>query len=368
MLEVVAHTARVAHAACGDDDLRRLILVYRDRVLFRYRELEAGEHERVHARADDRLHLLVDKLRVALEEHRRRLDGEGAVHIDGEVRVSVYKAALLDLAYEVQDLLCAADGKGGDNEVPAGVERRLDELCKLGDVVRALGGVQPVAVGGFYHEVVRALHKLRVAEDGLIDVADIAAEADAALLAVFVQPYLYCRRAEQMPHVGQADGHAVIDLNYLVVPAGDHSPHYARDVVKVVYRLDRRAARAHGLAGFPLCLLHLDVRRVAQHYVAQLAGRGAGVYRAAEALLIERGQHPGVVDVRMGQQHKIQLARGDGQGSVLIEVPALLHAVIDNALLAADFDISAAAGHFMRGAYKSYLHSLSFFLICRRVI
>ena len=171
-----------------------------------------------------------------------------------------------------------------------------------------------------------------------------------------------------MPHVGQADGHAVVDLNYLVVPAGDHSPHYACDVVKVVYRLDRRAACAHGLAGFPLCLLHLDVRRVAQHYVAQLAGRGAGVYRAAEALLIERGQHPGVVDVRMGQQHEIQLARGDGQGSVLIEVPALLHAVIDNALLVADFDISAAAGHFMRGAYKSYLHSLSFFLICRRVI
>ena len=120
---MVAHTARVAHAACGDDDLRRLILVYRDRVLFRYRELEAGEHERVHTGADDRLHLLVDKLRVALEEHRRRLDGEGAVHIDREVRVSVYKAALLDLAYEVQDLLRAAYGKGGDNEVPAGVER-----------------------------------------------------------------------------------------------------------------------------------------------------------------------------------------------------------------------------------------------------
>ena len=86
-------------------------------------------------------------------------------------------------------------------------------ICKLGDIVRALGGVQPVAVGGFYHEVVRALNMLRVAEDGLIDVADIAAEADAALLAVFVQPYLYCRRAEQVPDVGQADGHAVIDLN-----------------------------------------------------------------------------------------------------------------------------------------------------------
>ena len=167
----------------------------------------------------------------------------------------------------------------------------MDELCKLGDVVRALGGVQPVAVGGFYHEVVCALHKLRVAEDGLVDVADIAAEADAALLAVFVQPYLYRCRAEQVPHVGQPDGHAVVDLNYLVVPAGDHSPHDARNVVKVVCRLDRRTACAHGLAGFPLRLLHLDVRRVAQHYVAQLAGRGAGVYRAAEALLIERGQH-----------------------------------------------------------------------------
>ena len=186
VFQVMAHTSRVAHAAGRDYDLRGLVLVYRLRFRLRHRDLQAGEHDGVDAGAYQRLHLLVDVLRVALEEDARRLDGEGAVHVDGEVAVPGDEAALLYLADKVQHLLRTADGEGRNDHVAAAVEHELDALCKLRHVVRQVNAVQPVAVGGLDDQILRVLHMLRILENRLVLVADVAAEGDFALLAVLV--------------------------------------------------------------------------------------------------------------------------------------------------------------------------------------
>ena len=74
---------------------------------------------------------------------------------------------------------------------------------------------------------------LRVAEDGLIDVADIAAEADAALLAVFVQPYLYCRRCRFLI-VNAAAGGNINDMAKIIIEEPELCPRYTARMVKNV--------------------------------------------------------------------------------------------------------------------------------------
>ena len=171
-----------------------------------------------------------------------------------------------------------------------------------------------------------------------------------------MQPDLDGGGAQQVAHVGQADGDAVVDLGDLVVGAGDHVGHDAVHVVQIVQGLHCRLAGALGLAALPLGLLHLDVGRVAQHDVAQLHRGGAGIDRAAEALLPQQRQQARVVDVGVGQQHEVQLRRGDGDGLVFKEVAALLHAVVHQALLVAHLQIGTAPRDLMGGAEKRDLH------------
>ena len=64
-----------------------------------------------------------------------------------------------------------------------------------------------------------------------------------------------------------------------------------------------------------------------------------------------------MVDVRVRQEHKVQLARGDGDRLIFKEILPLFHAVIHKAALVADLDIGAASGNFMRRAEKGDFHN-----------
>ena len=84
---------------------------------------------------------------------------------------------LLDAAQEVKDFLGTAHGEGGDNHVAAPAQGAVDDLGQLGGVAPHLLMV-PVAIGGLHHHIVRLLEQDGVADDGLVDVADIAGEDD----------------------------------------------------------------------------------------------------------------------------------------------------------------------------------------------
>ena len=356
MLQVVADTAGVAHAAGGEDHLGGLILVDGLGLLLADSQLQAGEHQRVHAGADGLLHLLIQELGVALEEHGGRLNGHGAVHIDGEISVAGDQAPLLDLPDEVQHFLGAAHGEGGDHQVAALIQGGLDAAGQGRDIVHPLCAVVPITVGGFDHQILCVLHRLGVPEDGLVQVAHIAAEAELPGLAVFREPDLNGGGAQQMAHIGEADADAVIHLDNLAVGAGDHALHQPGHVLQVIQGLHLRPAVSQGFAAFPLRLGHLDVGAVTQHNVAQGAGGGGGIDRAPEALLIQQGQMAGMVDMGVGQQGKIQLPGRDGQRLVFKQIPPLLHTAVHDALFISHLNIGAAAGDLMGGTKKCDLH------------
>ena len=162
-----------------------------------------------------------------------------------------------------------------------------------------------------------------------------------------------------MADVREADDDVLPDLHALPVGARAQQREHALGILERIERLGRGAAGASGLAPPPLGLGHLDVRRVAQHDAAQVARRLGGVDRAAKALLIQQRQVAGVVHVRVRDEHELDLRRRDGDVDVLKLVAPLLHAAVDQAVMPADLEQGAAAGHLVVGADKCQLHGLA---------
>ena len=274
---------------------------------------------------------------------------------------------LLDLPDEIEDLLSAAHGKGGDDHVAAPVQHLLDARGQFLYIVHPLLAVEAVAVGGLDDQIFRVLHRLGVPQDGLVGVAHIAAEGDLPRLAALVEPDLDGGGAQQMAHVRQADGDAVVDLDQLPIAAGAQQSDGAQGVFHVVEGLHGLAAVALGLAAFPLGLRDLDVGAVTQHDIAEGAGGRAGIDRAAIAVFVQQGQLAAVVDMGVGQEDKVQPGWFNGQILIDEEILALLHAVVHDTLFIAHFNVGAAAGHLMGRAQECHVHALfppfPFFLV-----
>ena len=90
-----------------------------------------------------------------------------------------------------------------------------------------------------------------------------------------------------------------------------------------------------GLAVLPLGLHLLDVGRIPEHDVTQRVGGGGGVDGPPEALGGQRRNHAGVVDVGMGEHHRVKRRGVERQRLVLIGIPPLLHAAVHQNVLAA---------------------------------
>ena len=317
--------------------------------------MQIGEPDGVHALPQQRARRLVKKVGVALQKHRRGLLGQRAVEVDGEAVVPMHELLLLDLADGVQQLLRPADGKGGDDDAAAAVERALQIPGQRRNGVAGLF-MQAAAVGRFHDQHVRRVHGLRVAEDGLASVADIAGKDDLFLNAVLRQPQLGARRAEQMPHVRKAQRHALRHAHALAVGARAEEPQRGERVVGGVQRLHGGPPRALGLARLPLRVGHLNVRRVQQHDAAECVGGLGGVNSAAEAVFAELRQKARVVDVRVGEEHRVDLAGSDGQRRVFKHVHALLHAAVDEVEMPGALQQRAAAGDLVRRAEEGEFH------------
>ena len=226
----------------------------------------------------------------------------------------------------------------------APVKGALQNFCQLCHIVRP-GVVVAVAVGGLHEHIVRLLDIGGVFDDGLLQIADIAGEHQLCGGAALGDPQLDAGRAQQVSHVHKACFDARGKLDALVVL---HAPEQAAGgfgVLHGVHRLYRLCAGALALAVFPLGFKLLNMRRVPQHDAAQLHGGDGGVDPAPEAVVRQQRQKAGMVDMGMGDEHKVDLAGGYGQGLVLVHIFALLHAVVDEESLPCRFQHGAAAGH-----------------------
>ena len=357
MLEVVLDPPRVAHAGGADDDLGIVVLQDHLGLLGRDRELESREGDGIDAVPEQGQGLLIIAGLLIGQEDLRRVDRQGAVDIDREVFVLRDQVVLLDLAQVIQDDLGPAHREGRDHHVAAPGEGIAQDLGQLLHRRRPVALVQAVAVGRFHDDIVRLLRIGRILEQGLVLVADIAGKDDLFLRPALGQPQLHAGGSQQVADVRKAEADALTEgIDLAVGIGGDETD----QVHRVLHRID-------GLEGFdpdaplllfvsPLRLHGLDVGGIAQHDVAQAGRRLRRDHLAAEAVLIEFGQHARVVDVGMCHDDEIDLVRGHRERGILKFVSSLPHAAVDQDILVSNLQIMTAPRHFMVGADKFQFH------------
>ena len=159
-----------------------------------------------------------------------------------------------------------------------------------------------------------------------------------------------------MAHIHKADDEAGGKLDLFVVVEPPEQRDGRLGVLNGVHRLHRLRAGALALAVLPLGLELLNVGRVPQHDAAQLCRGLGGINSAPEAVAHQQGQQARVVDMGMGGQHAVDLARRNGDGLVLIDILALFHTTVDEVALSRRFQEGTAAGHFVVGTQKRQFH------------
>jgi hypothetical protein len=216
-----------------------------------------------------------------------------------------------------------------------------------------LRGVQAVAVGGFDQHHVGGCRHLRHRHQQVAHAADVTREQ---------------QRAAAMAHVDAAGAQQV---------AGGREAHVGRAQAQLAVArqrrelLERRLGLAHAvqrqslvvpaaalLVG-PAGVFLLQVGTVAQQHIAQVPRGGGRVDRALEALAAECGQVAAVVEVGVGEQHRVELHCGRSERSPVAFAQgfvALEQASIEQEALLAQGQQVARARDGVGGAEESEFH------------
>ena len=122
--------------------------------------------------------------------------------------MAVNQMFCLNFTNKVQHLLRSSNSKRRNHEVSAAVERFLNNFCQLRHIIR-FRAMATVAVGGFHNHVIGTLRVLRVVDQRLMDISDIAGEEQFFRHTVLCQPQLNGCGAEQMTGIEETDLNAV---------------------------------------------------------------------------------------------------------------------------------------------------------------
>ena len=182
---------------------------------------------------------------------------------------------VFDLADKVQQLLGAAHREGGDHHIAALAQRFVNDFRQLVGVGPHLG-VVAAAVSTLHDHIVGVAEKLRIADNGLIHIADVAGKYDGAGLAVFRQLQTDAGAAQQVTGVDKRRLHAVAQRDLLPVLAGGHKLVHTHGIGHGVERLLQGTACALVLTVFILGVTFLNVCRILQHNVQQLRRQTGG--------------------------------------------------------------------------------------------
>ena len=357
---MVFDPACVAHAAGRDDYFRLLVEVDFPGFLRSNRNLQPREADGIDPLLHQRFSFPVKTVPVVLVKNAGGLHRQRTVHVNRKIKG--YQPVRLDLTDKVEHFLGAPHGKGGDHQISAPGERSLDDFRQGFYIVRRRL-VLPVAVGRLHDHVVRLLHIAGVLDQRLVQVPDVPGKYDFFLRFPFRQPDFNAGGAKQMSHIHKADFDSLLQSNYLIIRAARQMLDQPQGVLHGVGRNVIRLPGPAVFLGAPFRLHHLNVGAVAEHDIAEIRRGLCGVHRSPESVGVKGRQISRVVDVGVGQQHKVQLRRRHRNGFVFVDVGALLHAAVHQKLLSRRLQIIAAAGHLMGGAQKCKLHRLSSSLI-----
>ena len=127
----------------------------------------------------------------------------------------------------------------------------------------------PIPVGRLHDHIIRLMNVLRIPDQGLVAVSDIAGEHQLPLHAVFLEIDFNGGRAQKMPGVNEANLHAVSQLNFMVIGNTFEMLQYIVGIVQIIGRKNLWQPGSLSLPVLPFRLLHLNVCTVPQHDLRQ---------------------------------------------------------------------------------------------------
>ena len=282
--------------------------------------------------------------------------GEGAVHVDGDVRHGV---AFVDFAEEVDEVLGAADAEGGDDETGAFGVDVFDDFFEFGLDV-GFGRVEAVAVGGFGDEPVDVMDHGGVAEDGHVVAAHVAGEKEAFFL--FEEVYGDEGGTEDVAGVMKGGDDSGEEFYFAFVRGWGEACHDWVNVVRGVEWLEQVFALLGAFFVDVFDVFYLDVGRVAEHDVAEVNGGWGGEDVAAEAVFHECGDVAAVVYVRVREEEFVDGGGVEGEVAVAFEcffAVALHEAAVEEDSGVVDFEEVHGAGGSLRGAVEGEFDHLA---------
>ena len=146
--------------------------------------------------------------------------------------------------------------------------------------------MQPVSVGRLDYQIIRLIHRQRRTDQRQARIADIAAEDKLPCFSAFRQPQLHTGGTKQVTNIGKPNLYAFRCFDTLRVAARAQQPQYARRVLGRIDRIDSGTTGARRPSVHPLCVGHLNVRRIHQHDPAEILRRPCCVDFSPEPILV----------------------------------------------------------------------------------
>ena len=326
--EMVLHTAGLHHARSGDDDAGTVVGVEFFGVGDAADVVHLLEAERVGVGFDVLLQLLVESLAMDAEDVGGS-HGERTVNEDFHIRQIIF---IFKGLQGIHNLLCTADGEGGNDEFAFTLRHRVfddhhEVVFRLAD-----GSVEAIAIGGFGDDVVGLREGFGIGEDGLAVPPDVAGVAERSLLTPFFDGDIDGAAAEHVAGVDELKLEVGGNVIEKMVGDADETAHAGHRILHGVDGFDRGEALESAflveLGGIGL----LDAAGVGEHDGAEVAGGRGAEHRALEAHLHHVWNQAGVVDVRVGKDDVVNVARVEAEVAVHavgLQTFTLVHAAVE---------------------------------------
>jgi len=283
-------------------------------------------------------HLFVKQFAVALE-HLRDRTGHRTVEEDHQVGDRILRQQLVDV---IEQILRPLQCETGHDDVAAGGFRGVDNLGDVRLDVSVLA-MDAIAIGGFHENVIGLVHLRRIAHDGLIRAAHVAAEQHAAGFAVLLDAHVDDRRAQNVAGLAERRGDAVGDLYGRLVPHPLEQGPGRLGVGGCIERDDGiRTFASLPLVSFALIfgVFFLEPGGVQHDDAGDLGGRGGAVHRSGESLLDQLGQQAAMVQMGVGQEHRVDAGGREVERLPVapLELSFLIQAAVDQQPRSVDFE------------------------------
>jgi len=292
--------------------------------------------------------------------------GEGGIDVDGDAGEI---AVVVEFVQEEEDGLGSTEAEGGDEESALALGGFGDDAFQ-GALDVLGGGMNAIAIGAFGDEYVAAGDEFGVAEEGHVATPEVAGEDDAADFA-FVQEFHFDDGGtENVPGVAEAEFEFGGDLLEAAVGDGLHELDDAPDVAVFVQGEDFATAGGEMLIEVEGIFL-LDMSGIVEHDLGDVERGGGTEDGTVEAGFHQSRQVSAVIDMGVGEDDGIEVARVAGELFVLLPgfgAVSLEETAIEEKPELAAFDEVLTAGDLLGSPVKGDLHSRVFRLKRREAI